>query len=70
MGCADKVCIRPTLAYEPNPSLIEVETNDEGGLDEEEVKDMLSNLELYQGALDKCNETLLLYNFSIKGDEQ
>lgn len=69
-GCPNPVCIRPTLNVEPNPIMIEVQTDEEGGLDEEETKDMLSNLELFQGALDRCNSTLRLYNLSIKGESE
>lgn len=42
--------------------MVEVETNDAGGLDEKETDDMLENLLLYQGALNKCNATIEEFN--------
>ena len=40
----------------------QVETDDNGGLDEKNTKSMLTNLLLYKGALDKCNATIEGYN--------
>jgi len=45
--------------------LIEVATNDQGGLDEQGTKSMMANLYIYQGALDRCNESIRLYNATI-----
>jgi hypothetical protein len=44
----------------------EVETNDQGGLDERELTDLLEDLYRYQGALDKCNDVILKYNATVK----
>jgi hypothetical protein len=43
----------------------EVETNDQGGLDEKELTDILEDLYQYQGALDRCNSTIILYNTTV-----
>jgi hypothetical protein len=40
----------------------QVESNDQGGLDELNTKAALVNLELYRGALERCNETIRIYN--------
>jgi hypothetical protein len=42
--------------------MYEVSSNEEGGLDEQNTKVMLINLQLYQGALDKCNQSIFEYN--------
>ncbi len=44
----------------------QVESNDAGGLDELNTKVLLVNLELYQGALDRCNFTIQKYNEAVK----
>lgn len=44
----------------------EVETNDQGGLDEKELNDILEDLYRFQGALDRCNNIIYLYNQSVK----
>lgn len=46
--------------------MVEVESNEDGGLNEDEFQDMLDNLDIYQGALDRCNLTIQKYNDSIK----
>lgn len=43
----------------------EVLTDDNGGLDAENSLKAVSNIFEYQGALEKCNETIRLYNKSI-----
>lgn len=43
----------------------EVITDDEGSLDAENSLKAVSNIFEYQGALEKCNETIRLYNKSI-----
>lgn len=40
----------------------EVVTNDDGGLDADNSLRAVSNIFSYQGALEKCNETIRLYN--------
>lgn len=65
MGCC-KPCVKPILPIQQHPIMEEVVSDDEGGLDEENTKNMLVNLELYKGALDQCNESIRLYNFTIK----
>lgn len=42
----------------------QVESDDAGGLDELNTKTMLINIELYRGALDRCNESIRVYNQS------
>lgn len=59
-------CLQPVLPTEPPPALIGVETDESGGLDETNTREMLGNLYIYQGALDRCNSTILLYNATIK----
>jgi len=44
----------------------EVETNEQGGLDEKELTDLLEDLFVYQGALDRCNDIILKYNATVK----
>lgn len=54
------------LPFEPHPNMsAEVMTNDEGGLDEPELTDLLEDLTQYQGALDRCNDIIYKYNRSI-----
>lgn len=43
----------------------EVVTDDNGGLDLENSLRAVSNIFEYQGALEKCNETIRLYNKTI-----
>lgn len=43
----------------------EVITNSVGGLDPENSLKAVSNIFEYQGALEKCNETIRLYNKTI-----
>jgi hypothetical protein len=43
----------------------EVVTDDNGGLDTENSLKAISNIFSYQGALDKCNETIRLYNKTV-----
>jgi hypothetical protein len=43
----------------------EVVTDDNGGLDAENSLKAISNIFSYQGALDKCNETIYLYNKTV-----
>lgn len=64
-GCY-QLCLRPTLPTEPHPIMLEVVSDENGGLDEENTKAMMSNLYIYQGALDRCNETIRIYNLSVK----
>jgi hypothetical protein len=44
----------------------EVETNEQGGLDEKELTDLLEDLYQYQGALDRCNDIIIKYNGTVK----
>jgi len=68
VGCAScPPCIRPVLLIEPDPILVEVETNDEGGLDEAETIQVLDDIDILYGALDRCNIEIKTYNESIKG---
>jgi hypothetical protein len=65
-GCASVPCVRSTLMPEQHPAMLMVETDDEGGLDSDNTQTMLINLELYRGALDKCNQTINVYNGTVK----
>jgi len=64
-------CVRPTLPVEPHPILVEVATLDptEAGaaycLSDSGRIGILTNLELYRGALDKCNAAIERYNATI-----
>jgi|GEM_PF-1952971 len=64
-------CVRPILPTEPQPILGEVETLDpsepgaEYCLSDSGRIGILTNLELYRGALDKCNATIGRYNATI-----
>lgn len=63
--CKPALCVKPTLPIEPHPVMQQVTSDEFGGLDEENTKTMLINLELYKGSLDKCNTTIILYNKSV-----
>jgi hypothetical protein len=43
----------------------QVVSDQNGGLDESNTRVMLINLEIYQGALDRCNESIRLYNSRV-----
>ncbi len=64
-------CVRPILPTEPQPVLTEVETLDpsepgaEYCLSDQGRIGILTNLELYRGALEKCNATIERYNATI-----
>lgn len=45
--------------------MLEVVTNDEGMLDSENSMRAVTNIFEYQGALEKCNETIRLYNSTV-----
>ena len=64
-GCCPP-CIRPTLPTEPPPVLLEVVSDDNAGLDEENTKAILGNLYIYQGALDRCNDIIIRYNGTVQ----
>jgi len=64
-GCCPP-CIRPTLPTEPQPVLLEVVSDDNGGLDEDNTKAILGNLYIYQGALDRCNDIIIRYNGTVQ----
>lgn len=67
MGCPCPPCLQVKLPTEPHPTMsAEVETNAVGGLDEQELNDILEDLYQYQGALDKCNDIIIKYNSTIK----
>jgi hypothetical protein len=51
------------------PIMEEVFTNAQGGLDEENTQKVLDDLDLYAGALNKCNVVIENYNESIKTNE-
>ena len=46
----------------PHPIMQQVVSDDSGGLDEDNTKAVLVNLELYRGSLDKCNGVITIYN--------
>lgn len=64
-------CVRPILPTEPQPIMSEVETLDpsepgaEYCLSDQGRIGILTNLELYRGALEKCNATIKRYNATI-----
>lgn len=60
-------CLKPVLLpNETHPIMREVVTNDVGGLDEPQLINLLENLTLYQGALDKCNTIINNYNMTVR----
>ena len=62
-GCAEcRPCVKAQLPVEPDPIMVEVKTDATGKLDADGIKAMLINLQLYKGALDKCNMSIQKHN--------
>lgn len=47
--------------------MLQVMTDEEGGLDPQNSANAVANIFLYQGALDKCNLTIKKYNEVVSG---
>ena len=63
----NEACVRPVLPTTPHPIMESIELK--GGsycMNEQSAKNILINLEKYSGALNKCNNTIILYNASVE----